>query len=45
MSKKLNVRLWKEGIIRNPYKQGMPVLSFPCVSLMGITFRPNAEIH
>ncbi len=43
MSKKLNMRLWKEDVIRNPYKQGAPVLSFPCVSLMDITVKELVE--
>lgn len=39
MKKKINMRLWKESVIRNPYKRGVPVLSFPCVSLMGISVK------
>ncbi len=39
MSKKMNMREWKESVIANPYKKGVPVLSFPSVQLTGATVR------
>lgn len=34
---KRNMKAWKESLIASPKKQAMPILSFPCVSLMDIT--------
>lgn len=33
------MREWKEAVIHNPYKKGVPVLSFPVVQLMDITVK------
>ena len=33
------MRKWKENVIAAPKKKAMPVLSFPCVQLMGITVK------
>ena len=33
----MDMRKWKEDIISAPVKKSMPILSFPCVQLMGIT--------
>lgn len=33
----MNMKQWIEDIINTPKKQAIPVLSFPCISLMGIT--------
>jgi uroporphyrinogen decarboxylase len=35
----MNMKKWKEGILASPVKKAMPVLSFPCVQLMGITVK------
>jgi len=35
----MNMKKWKEDIIMTPKKKAMPVLSFPCVQLMGITVK------
>ncbi len=39
MKQKMNMRIWKENVIRNPYKKGAPVLSFPSVQLLGLTVK------
>lgn len=39
MKQKMNMRVWKENVIRSPYKKGVPVLSFPIVQPMGITVK------
>lgn len=39
MSEKMNMRVWKENVIANPRKRGVPVLSFPSVKLTGATVR------
>ena len=33
----MNMKKWKESILTETKKKAMPVLSFPCVQLMGIT--------
>ena len=33
----MNMKQWKENVFADPRKKAMPVLSFPCVQLMGIT--------
>ena len=33
----MNMKNWKNNILAAPKKRAMPVLSFPCVQLMGIT--------
>lgn len=33
----MNMKKWKEGIIASDHKKALPVLSFPCVQIMGIT--------
>ena len=35
----MNMKQWKENIIAAPKKTALPVLSFPCVQLMGITVK------
>ena len=35
----MNMKQWKENIIASPVKKAMPILSFPCIQLMGITVR------
>lgn len=35
----MNMRVWLEDMRNSRVKKAMPVLSFPCVSLMGITVR------
>ena len=35
----MNMDKWVEGIISCPVKRAMPILSFPCVSLMNITVK------
>jgi uroporphyrinogen decarboxylase len=35
----MNMKQWKEDILASPRKKALPVLSFPCVQLMGITVR------
>lgn len=39
MKEKINMREWKEGVIRSDYKKGVPVLSFPVVQLMDISVK------
>ena len=39
MSNQRNMRIWKESVIQNPQKKGVPVLSFPVVQLMGISVK------
>lgn len=39
MKEKLNMREWKESVIRSPYKKGCPVLSYPSVQLMDVTVK------
>lgn len=33
----MNMKQWVKGVIDDPEKKAVPVLSFPCISLMGIT--------
>jgi uroporphyrinogen decarboxylase len=35
----MNMKQWKESVLAAPQKKAMPVLSFPCVQLMGITVK------
>lgn len=35
----MNTRQWLEDLKKAPVKKAMPVLSFPCISLMGITVK------
>ncbi len=35
----MNTKQWLEGLKAAPIKQPLPILSFPCVSLMGITVK------
>jgi len=35
----MNMKKWKESVIAASKKKAMPILSFPCVQLMGITVR------
>ena len=35
----MNMKQWKETVLAAPEKKAMPVLSFPCVQLMGITVK------
>jgi uroporphyrinogen decarboxylase len=35
----MNMKQWKESVIAAPQKKAMPILSFPCVQLMGITVK------
>jgi uroporphyrinogen decarboxylase len=35
----MNMKKWKEDVFASPVKKAMPVLSFPCVQLMGITVK------
>ena len=35
----MNMKQWKENILAAPKKKTMPVLSFPCVQLMGTTVK------
>lgn len=39
MCAKMNMREWKESVIANPYKKGVPVLSYPSVQLTGATIK------
>ena len=32
----MNMKIWKENILSSPKKKSLPILSFPCVQLMGI---------
>ncbi len=36
---KRNMKLWVNGLYGNQPKKALPVLSFPCISLLGITVR------
>ena len=33
------MKQWKEDVLAAPYKKAMPILSFPCVQLMGISVK------
>jgi uroporphyrinogen decarboxylase len=35
----MNMKKWKENVLAAPNKKPMPILSFPCVQLMGITVK------
>jgi len=35
----MNMNKWKKSVLEAPKKKAMPVLSFPCVQLMGITVK------
>jgi len=35
----MDMKKWKENVLESPKKKAMPVLSFPCVQLMGITVK------
>ncbi|MDR2932012.1 MAG: uroporphyrinogen decarboxylase family protein [Oscillospiraceae bacterium] len=35
----MDMQIWLNNLLKAPVKKAMPVLSFPCVSLMGITVR------
>ena len=35
----MNMKLWLEELKTNPCKKAMPILSFPAVSLLGITVK------
>ena len=35
----MNMKQWKEEVLAAPKKKAMPILSFPCVQLMGITVK------
>lgn len=35
----MNMKVWKENLLAASTKKAMPVLSFPCVQLMGITVK------
>ena len=35
----MDMKKWKESVIAAPKKKAMPILSFPCVQLMGITVK------
>ena len=35
----MNMNKWRESVISEPKKKAMPILSFPCVQLMGITVK------
>ena len=35
----MDMKKWKEEIMASPEKKAMPILSFPCVQLMGITVK------
>ena len=35
----MNMKKWRESVLAAPHKRAMPVLSFPCVQLMGITVK------
>lgn len=39
----MNAKLWLERLREAPRKKALPILSFPCVSLMGITVRELIE--
>ena len=39
----MNMQAWLQEIIQNPKKSSIPILSFPCVSLMNITVRDLVE--
>lgn len=33
----MNMKAWLDTMMTSPRKKAMPILSFPCVSLMGVT--------
>ena len=33
------MKIWKENIIAAQVKKALPILSFPCVQLMGVTVK------
>ena len=33
----MNMKAWLDTMMTSPRKKAMPILSFPCVNLMGIT--------
>jgi len=35
----MDMKKWKESVLAGPKKKAMPILSFPCVQLMGITVK------
>lgn len=35
----MDMKKWLDDLKATPHKKAMPVLSFPCISLMGITVR------
>ncbi|MDR0472603.1 MAG: uroporphyrinogen decarboxylase family protein [Treponema sp.] len=35
----MNMQKWKEDVLKAPVKKAVPILSFPCVQLMGITVK------
>ena len=35
----MNAKLWLEQLKESPQKKALPVLSFPSISLMGVTVR------
>jgi len=35
----MDMKKWKESLLETPVKKAMPILSFPCVQLMGITVK------
>lgn len=35
----MNMKKWKEEVLSAPEKKALPILSFPCVQLMGITVK------
>jgi len=35
----MDMKKWKENVLAMPQKKAMPILSFPCVQLMGITVK------
>jgi uroporphyrinogen decarboxylase len=35
----MDMKKWKEDVLLGPKKKALPILSFPCVQLMGITVR------
>lgn len=39
----MNMKKWVADVMENPQKKAIPVLSFPCISLMGITVNELIE--
>ena len=35
----MNMKKWLEDVINSPSKKSMPILSFPCASLLGVSVR------